>query len=142
MKVDGISGKNIHTKSSIKEKKVEGSKFSTMLDLENKEQTEQELKKMLDDIEIIGKRLASTRSLKDAKEYKQKIQKYLSFVVKNAYKLKKEPGPFNYGIHIKIEVINEKLDEMTKELINKEKDNIDIADKIEEIRGLIVDVYK
>lgn len=142
MKVDGISGKNIHTKSSIKEKKVEGSKFSTMLDLENKEQTKQELKKMLDDIEIIGKRLASTRSLKDAKEYKQKIQKYLSFVVKNAYKLKKESGPFNYGIHIKIEVINEKLDEMTKELINKEKDNIDIADKIEEIRGLIVDVYK
>lgn len=142
MKVDGISGKNIHTKSSIKEKKVEGSKFSTMLDLENKEQTKQELKKMLDDIEIIGKRLASTRSLKDAKEYKQKIQEYLSFVVKNAYKLKKEPGPFNYGIHIKIEVINKKLDEMTKELINKEKDNIDLADKIEEIRGLIVDVYK
>lgn len=142
MKVDGISGKNIQTKSSIKEKKVEGLKFSTMLDLENKEQTEQELKKMLDDIEIIGKRLASTRSLKDAKEYKQKIQEYLSFVVKNAYKLKKEPGPFNYGIHIKIEVINKKLDEMTKELINKEKDNIDLADKIEEIRGLIVDVYK
>jgi len=142
MKINNISGKSIQTKSNIKEKKVEGSKFSTMLDLENKEQTEQEIKKMLDDIDIVGKRLASTRSLKDAKEYKKKIQRYLSFVVKNAYKLKKEPGPFNYGIHIKIDVINEKLDEMTKELINKEKDNIDIANKIEEIRGLIVDVYK
>ena len=142
MKINNISGKSIQTKSNIKEKKVEGSKFSTMLDLENKEQTEQEIKKMLDDIDIVGKRLASRRRLKDAKEYKKKIQRYLSFVVKNAYKLKKEPGPFNYGIHIKIDVINEKLDEMTKELINKEKDNIDIANKIEEIRGLIVDVYK
>lgn len=142
MKVSGIGNKaqTAGTKGRERIPKSEG--FSLSMDMANKEQTEQKLKYMLEDIEKIGKRLLSTRSLGDARAYKQKVQEYLSFIVKNIYILKREPGPFNYGIHVRIEVINQKLDELTKDLINDQRETIELADKIEEIKGLLVDVYK
>lgn len=118
------------------------SSFSSALDFADKDQTEQNVKYMLGNIEKFGKRLISTRSVEDAKKYKNSVRDYLSYIVKNIYVLKKETGPLNFGVHTRIEIINKKLDEITKEAIAEQKDTIKLADKIEELRGLLVDVYK
>ena len=143
MKVSGVSDKKV-VMSQKSDKNVKGIavNFTQSLELASKDRREREFKKMLKDIEMVGKRLASTRSLEDAKLYKDKIQQYLAYIVKNVYVLTREPGPMNYGVHIKIEVINKKLDELTKDILNKEKENIEIADKIDEIKGLLIDAYK
>jgi uncharacterized protein YaaR (DUF327 family) len=142
MKVSGVGNKVQASSSKAKDKIQKIEDFSMSLNLANKEQSEQRLKQMLDDIDKLGKKLTSTRSVGDAKAYKLKIQEYLTLIVKNIYVLRKEPGPFNYGIHVRIEVINQKLDELTKNLIQEQKETIDLVNKIEEIRGLLVDVYK
>ncbi|MCX7883809.1 MAG: YaaR family protein [Caloramator sp.] len=137
-----VNTSNIKNSNSITNKNIKSESFSLALDMANKDQTEQRLMDMLKEIENLGKKLISTRSLEDAKIYKAKIQEYLSFVVKNVYTLKKESSPFNYGVRVRIEIINKKLDEITKELIENQKSTIEFADKIEEIKGLLVDVYK
>jgi uncharacterized protein YaaR (DUF327 family) len=142
MKVSGVGNKVQASSSKAKDKIQKIEDFSMSLNLANKEQSEQRLKQMLDDIDKLGKKLTSTRSVGDAKAYKLKIQEYLTLIVKNIYVLRREPGPFNYGIHVRIEVINQKLDELTKNLIQEQKETIDLVNKIEEIRGLLVDVYK
>lgn len=143
MKISRIDNKNqISGASPSREKVSKAGGFGMALDLANKEQTEERLKNMYKDIENLGKRLISTRSVEDAKEYKRRVQEYLGYIVKNVYVLKREPGPFNYGIHVRIEIINDKLDELTKELLSDQKETIELADKIEEIRGLLIDAYK
>lgn len=142
MKISRTNNTSNINKNVNASKNIKSESFSFALDTANKDQTEQKLFDMLKDIDRLGKKLISTRSLEDAKEYKAKIQEYLSFVVKNIYILKKDAGPFNYGIRVRIEIINKKLDEITKELIEEQKDTIEFADKIEEIRGLLIDVYK
>lgn len=142
MKVTRADSKSRMQSGVIKGKSAKTMDFTTTLDMANKEQTEERLQQMLDDIESLGQRLTSTRSVDDAKEYRKKVQEYLSFIVKNIYILKKESGPLNYGIHIRIEVINQKLDELTKSLIEQQKENIELADKLDEIKGLLVDAYK
>lgn len=142
MKVTGVGNKQGTSVSKTKDKTIKTESFSSSLNLANKEQSEQRLKQMLEDIDKLGKKLTSTRSVGDARAYKLKIQEYLSFIVKNIYVLRREPGPFNYGVHVRIEIINKKLDELTKELIREQQETIDLANKIEEIRGLLVDVYK
>lgn len=142
MKVSRLGGKADVNSGARNEKLSKSQSFSASLDLANRDQAEQRLSKMLKDIEEMGKRFISTRSLEDAKEYKKKVQEYLGYIVKNIYILKREPGPFNYGIHTRIEIINQKLDEVTKSLIEEQRETIVIADKIEEIKGLLVDVYK
>ena len=127
-------------KTSMKAGKT--TSFSSALDFADKEQTEQNVKYMLDNIDKLGKRLITTRNVEDAKKYKNSVRDYLSYIVKNIYVLKKETGPLNYGVHTRIEIINQKLDEVTKEAIAEQKDTIKLASKIEELRGLLVDVYK
>ncbi len=133
----------VNNRSSIKKVKGEKtSKFSDILEDTNKEQAKIEINKMLEDIDKIGKKLISTRSVEDARQYKEKIKEYLNLIVKNIYILKKEAGPYNYGVHVRIEIINEKLDKLTKDLIENQQESINLANKISEIRGLLVDVYK
>ena len=43
-----------------------------------------------------------------------------------------------YGI---IRLIDENLDELAKELVNDEKDNIAILGRIGEIKGLLLDIF-
>jgi uncharacterized protein YaaR (DUF327 family) len=40
-----------------------------------------------------------------------------------------------------IKKINDKLDEMTQQLLEDEKKNINLLDDIDDIRGLLVDMY-
>jgi uncharacterized protein YaaR (DUF327 family) len=116
--------------------------FSAELNLADKEQTDKNVKQMLDNIDKLSKRLITTRSVADAEKYKNSVRDYLSYVVKNIYVLRKETSPLNYGVHTRIEIINKKLDEITKEALAEQKNTIKLASKIEELRGLLVDVYK
>ncbi|MBZ4664691.1 MAG: hypothetical protein JG776_2415 [Caloramator sp.] len=141
MRVNRINRTNSAETKQIAKASVSSS-FSAALDLANKDQAEQNLQNMLNDIDKLGKRLIATRSVEDAREYRKKVQEYLNYVVKNAYILKREVGPYSYGLHIKIEIINEKVDAITRELLEQQRETIELADKIEEIKGLLVDVYK
>ena len=38
-------------------------------------------------------------------------------------------------------IVNEKLDMLTKKVLEKEKENIDLLNDIDDIRGLLVDMY-
>ncbi|MCA9749300.1 MAG: DUF327 family protein, partial [Romboutsia sp.] len=40
-----------------------------------------------------------------------------------------------------VNTINEKLENMTRELIYEEQSNINIASQIDEINGLLLDIY-
>lgn len=142
MKISKINNKTSFQNKKVNEKQSLPGDFSNSLDLANKDFLEKNLESMFEEIEKAGKRLISTRGVEDVREYKKRIQEYLSYIIKNAYVLRKESGPFNYGIHIRIEVINKKLDTLTKDLIEEQRETIEIADRIEEIRGLLVDVYK
>jgi hypothetical protein len=43
-----------------------------------------------------------------------------------------------YGI---IRLVDEKLDELAKELVSEEKDTIHILSMVDEIRGLLLDIF-
>lgn len=142
MRISGIDRKPTIGKSKSRSKSEGIGNFSSLLDSANKEQAQIKIDEMLDEIDRIGKKLISTRSVEDAREYKDKIKEYLTLIVKNIYVLKRETGPYSYGVHIRIEVINEKLDQLTKDLIEDQQESIELANRISEIRGLLVDVYK
>lgn len=143
LKVSRVEGKAGLSKPENTERvHGRGQDFSTAMDMANKERSQQQLEEMMKKIDRAGKRLITTRSVEDAKEYRRNIQEYLVYIVKNAYVLKKETGPFNYGVHTRIEIINKKLDDITREVIEEQKATIQLAEKIEELRGLLIDAYK
>ena len=97
---------------------------------------------MLDDIKKKGNRLVVTKCYSDVHSYKKMIQEYLKSVLQYMYNVKKDISFWQTQYFMTVETIDEKLKELTDLLLIEEKDNLKIAATIDEISGLVVDIYK
>lgn len=137
--------KRVGTNSTVKSgsKKVENKKdFSQSFSFERERKSEEQLKHMLEDIKKKGARLTVTKCYSDVKAYKNLIKEYLASVLNYMYGVKKDISFWQTQYFITVDTIDSKLDELTKVLLNNEKDNLDIAGTIDTITGLVVDLYK
>ncbi len=70
--------------------------------------------------------------------YKRDVQAFLHFVTKQSYKIKEIFGRrVDYKI---VDTINEKLEDISKDIIIREIPRMTLLAKIDEIRGLIIDL--
>lgn len=58
------------------------------------------------------------------------------------YSVKKDISFWQTQYFVTVETIDSKLEELTQALLSEEKEKIQIAGTIDEISGLIVDIYK
>jgi len=120
--------------------KEKGKEFSDSLQMAKRDQQEQELKEMLDKIKIAGNKLKVSKSVVDILEYKKYIKDYLSFVTNNYYEICQDRRYYS-SLLLRVEVINKEIDELTQALLEEEKTNIVLADKIDKITGLLLDLF-
>lgn len=137
--------KRIGTNSRVNSgsKKVENKKdFSQNFNFERERKSEEQLKKMLDDIKKKGARLTITKCYSDVKVYKNLIKEYLTSVLNYMYGVKKDISFWQTQYFITVDTIDKKLEELTQVLLTGEQANLDIAGTIDDITGLVVDLYK
>lgn len=135
-------GRNSPVKSEEK-KNVEVKKdFSQNFNFARDRRSEEELKKMFEDIKKKGNRLIITKCYSDVRAYKNMIKEYLNSVLTYMYNIKKDISFWQTQYFITVDTVDMKLEELTQMLLNEEKDNIAIASTIDEISGLIVDIYR
>lgn len=70
------------------------------------------------------------------------IKEYLESVLKHMYNIKKDISFWQTQYFITVDTIDKKLEELTKALLNDQKENLNIAATIDDISGLLVDIYK
>jgi uncharacterized protein YaaR (DUF327 family) len=116
--------------------------FSQSFNFAREQKSDQQLKEMQDKIKKKGNRLSITKCYVDVKAYKNMIKEYLSSVLENMYSVKKDISFWQTQYFITVDVIDSKLEELTHMLLSEEKDKINVAATIDEISGLIVDIYK
>ncbi|MBU3190686.1 YaaR family protein [Clostridium bowmanii] len=125
-------------KKSISSKKD----FSQNFSFARQQKSEQQLKDMMEDIKKKGNRLSVTKCFADVKAYKNLIREYLDSVLKHMYEVKKDISFWQTQYFITVDTVDVKLEELTQMLLSQEKENLDVANTIDEIAGLIVDIYK
>ncbi|WP_010235785.1 YaaR family protein [Clostridium arbusti] len=131
------------TTMSQERKKVDSKKnFSQNFNFERDRRNEDDMKELLDDIKKRGNRLVISKCYADVKIYKNLIKEYLQGVLDCMYKVKNEASFWQTQYYITVDVIDKKLEEITEAVISEEKGNLDIASTIDDIQGLIVDIYK
>lgn len=116
--------------------------FSQSFSRERQRKSEEELKRMINDIKKRGARLITTKMYADVVYYKKMIKDYLESILKYMYDTKKDISFWQTQYFVTVDTIDEKLEELTQALLGDEKENINIAAKIDEIQGLIVDIYR
>lgn len=115
--------------------------FNDSFNQANKSKTKEELDSYIKEIKKTGERLVATQNYTDVIKYKQVIKGYLKSIVDYVYSLNKNDSFWDRNYFTTVKTVNEKLEEITKELIYEQKENIDVAAKIDEINGLLIDIY-
>lgn len=116
--------------------------FSKNFNFARQQKSEEELKKMLEGIKNKGNRLVISKCYADVHAYKKSIKEYLESVLAFMYSVKKDISFWQTQYFITVETVDRKLEELTEMLLNEERENLNIASTIDEISGLIVDIYK
>ena len=101
------------------------------------------LQTMLEEITIQGNKLKRHMDIKDLKHYKGLIRELMNEIVNRSHEFSRENVLDRKGRHrvyAMIKLVDKNLDELAKELIKDEKDPILILDRIDEIRGLLLDI--
>ncbi|WP_138203068.1 YaaR family protein [Haloimpatiens lingqiaonensis] len=134
-------GRNVgisQEKHEIKSKKD----FSQNFNFARQQKSQKEMKELLDNIKKKGNRLAITKSYRDVKAYKNLIKEYLQSVLSHMYKVEKDISFWQTQYFITVETVDMKLEEITNAILNEQIENLNIASTIDEITGLVVDLYK
>lgn len=97
---------------------------------------------MIINIKKKGNRLAITKCYSDVYAYKNLIKEYLKSIMSYMYEVNKDISFWQTQYFMTVETIDIKLKELTELLLSEEKDNMKIAATIDEITGLVVDIYK
>ena len=122
---------------------VESSAFRRTLTDLSKEAYAARLTEMKNDIDEQGKRLADRVDVREFEKYRRLIREFLDEVVSNGYTFSREDAYASRGRHryiATVQVVDEKLDALGKEVIKENADKIEILNQIDDIRGLLLDL--
>ena len=107
-------------------------------------QLQDRLTSMMEQITMQGEKLAKHRDVKDMRKYRGLIKDFMNEIVSRSHEFSRENFLDRRGRHRVygiIRLVDQTLDELAKELVKDEQDNISILGKIGEIRGLLLDIF-
>ena len=98
---------------------------------------------MMSEITAHGKKLGKHMDVRDMRRYRALIKDFMNEIVSRSHEFSRENFLDRKGRHRvygMVKLVDQKLDELARELISDEKDNIAILSKIDEIQGLLLDI--
>ncbi len=99
---------------------------------------------LLEEITMQGNRLSKRMDVKDMKKYRSLVKEFMNEVITHSHEFSRENFLDRRGRHRVygiIKLVDETLDELAQELVKEEKDHLAILNKIDEIRGLLLDIF-
>ena len=142
IRVDNMQQVNATTQTQQAQQSGEDFKFTLMSSIEEAGLSER-LSVMMQEITMQGEKLGKHMDVRDKKHYRRLIQEFMNEIVNRSHKFSRENFLDRRGRHRvygMIKRVNVVLDELAGELIKEEKDTLAILSKVDEIRGLLLDI--
>lgn len=119
-----------------------GFKFTLLSQIDQSE-LQDKLREMVEGITNQGQKISQHMDIRDLKVYRSMISNFINEVVANSHKFSRENFLDKRGRHRVygiVRLVDNKLDELAKELISSEKNQVNILERIGEIQGLVLDI--
>lgn len=143
MKVGRVSKTSPSSKKKVN--KVEPSlAFDEIFALTEEDNERHHLDEMLSDIKKKGRELSEKRDVEILLEYKEMVKAFVSEAVVFGLKVVERRGHGRAGrskVMRMVSMIDEKMVNLTEELLKQEKSSIKLLSKIGEIEGLMLNLY-
>jgi len=118
--------------------------FNQMIQSESARMKQQELEKLMSDITKQSEKIATFRSFRDLAKFKRMIKQFLQEAVYNGLELDEVRSFHMDSFSNKLTTVknvDEKLVQLTEDLMDQEKKTVDILGTIGEIEGLLINLY-
>jgi uncharacterized protein YaaR (DUF327 family) len=118
--------------------------FSDMMQHQDEKAGSIELNRMLEQIQLQGDRLSKSMTVRELRQYKLLIKKFLEETARKGIQLRDTKGWDRRGRGKRyklLEEIDEHLLSMADDLLEHEQGRIEILHKIGEIRGMLINLF-
>lgn len=117
-------------------------KFTLIRNIEEKN-LQEKLNSMMEEITVQGDKISKHMDIKDMKKYRELVKGFLNEVVSRSHEFSRENFLDRRGRHRVygiVRLVDKNLDDLAGELVKDEKDHLAIISKIDDIRGLLLDI--
>ena len=117
-------------------------KFTLISNIEEKD-LQEKLGNMMQEITEQGEKIAKHMDIKDMRKYRELVKGFLNEVVNRSHKFSRENFLDRRGRHRVygiVKLVDKNLDELAGELVKEEKNYLEIVGRIDDIRGLLLDI--
>lgn len=118
--------------------------FAQELLRQQEQQTAAHLEQLLGEITASGQRLGQTPTYRELKAYRELVRQFIAEVVRRMYVLKTYVGWDRQGrrrVFALIRQVDGELAQLTELVRQGEQNRLVVLDKLDVIRGLLVDLY-
>lgn len=117
--------------------------FSDMMQQQDQRASQEQIRRMLDQIDVQGDRLSKSMTVRELLQYRLLVKRFLDETVRRGVGIKDTRGWDRRGRGKRYKILDEidaRLLEMADELLANEQGRIEILEKIGEIRGLLINL--
>ena len=118
--------------------------FLTKFTKASEKNLKEQLSALINDIDEQSKKIEKNLNLNDILRYKKLIREFLNLAVNNSHKFSKESYLDRRGGHRIMSIIrkvDEELENLTKDILDKEKNRLKILKRMDGIRGMLIDIF-
>ena len=117
-------------------------KFMLVSNIEEKD-LQNKLSSLMEQIDAQGEKIAKHMDVADMKRYRSLVKEFMNEVVNRSHEFSRENFLDRRGRHRVygiVKLVDKNLDDLARELVKDEKDNMEILNKVGEIKGLLLDI--
>lgn len=118
--------------------------FSDTLRVTENDRRRQACDELLRQIDSVSESLKKAPTPSDIKKYRRLVAAFIREAMNQTYELNEETHwdrSGNRKSYLIVKKINQALEELTDEVMQREKKQIDLVAKLDEIRGMLLDLY-
>ena len=144
IKINDVSmaQQQIENKQGSSSSSDENFKFTLISNIKEKD-LQVKLKDMIEQINDQGDKIAKHMDIKDMRRYRQLVKGFMNEIVSRSHEFSRENFLDRRGRHRVygiVKLVDKNLDDLAEELMKEEKDHLAIVSRIDDIRGLLLDI--
>lgn len=142
IKVNSVNQTQPQNETQESKKTDSDFKFTLTSKIEDAELKEK-LNGLMSQIDEQGKKLADHMDIRDMKKYRGLVKSFINEVVNRSHSFERENFLDRRGRHRvygMVKLVDKNLDDLAQELVSEEKDHLSILGRVDEIRGLLLDI--
>jgi uncharacterized protein len=102
------------------------------------------LEDLLDEVHEAGDALKENPSVDLVQAYKKAVRDFVHFVVERSYSVEQKTSGRNIlkrNVYFRVSVIDDALEKLAAEILRNQRDNLEILRRVDEINGMLVDLF-